>query len=188
MGELSKPSDEPYDVFRHHGRRLKSINQRSRAKPLRQCASPAPLGIRFAASSRPTWRARGFRNRDDGLGRLAGPRSGAAASSPRISRAPRARRRVSRRRQRLKIALQTQKARGDFDPGLPASTPGERLRAHWIGGQRQNRTADTRIFSPLLYQLSYLAKLTNGPEGRLVGAIALKAMEAALNCGCGERI
>ena len=26
-------------------------------------------------------------------------------------------------------------------------------------GQGQNRTADTRIFSPLLYQLSYLAKL-----------------------------
>jgi hypothetical protein len=26
-----------------------------------------------------------------------------------------------------------------------------------IGGQGQGRTADTRIFSPLLYQLSYLA-------------------------------
>lgn len=26
------------------------------------------------------------------------------------------------------------------------------------GGRGQNRTADTRIFSPLLYQLSYLAK------------------------------
>ena len=25
------------------------------------------------------------------------------------------------------------------------------------GGQRQNRTADTGIFSPLLYRLSYLA-------------------------------
>jgi hypothetical protein len=25
-------------------------------------------------------------------------------------------------------------------------------------GQGQNRTADTRIFSPLLYQLSYLAR------------------------------
>lgn len=25
------------------------------------------------------------------------------------------------------------------------------------GGQRRDRTADTRIFSPLLYQLSYLA-------------------------------
>ena len=28
-------------------------------------------------------------------------------------------------------------------------------------GQGQNRTADTRIFSPLLYQLSYLAEPTN---------------------------
>jgi hypothetical protein len=27
-----------------------------------------------------------------------------------------------------------------------------------FGGQGQNRTADTRIFSPLLYQLSYLAE------------------------------
>ena len=26
------------------------------------------------------------------------------------------------------------------------------------GAQRQNRTADTRIFSPLLYRLSYLGK------------------------------
>jgi hypothetical protein len=28
-------------------------------------------------------------------------------------------------------------------------------------GQGQNRTADTRIFSPLLYQLSYLAGTIN---------------------------
>ena len=27
----------------------------------------------------------------------------------------------------------------------------------WNGGQGRNRTIDTRIFSPLLYQLSYLA-------------------------------
>jgi len=41
----------------------------------------------------------------------------------------------------------------------------ERLRSilpYWnrmsdSGGQGRNRTADTRIFSPLLYQLSYLA-------------------------------
>jgi hypothetical protein len=26
-----------------------------------------------------------------------------------------------------------------------------------LGGQGRNRTVDTRIFSPLLYQLSYLA-------------------------------
>ena len=30
------------------------------------------------------------------------------------------------------------------------------------GGQGQNRTADTRIFNPLLYQLSYLAFLYGG--------------------------
>ena len=35
---------------------------------------------------------------------------------------------------------------------------------HQHGGQGQNRTADTRIFSPLLYRLSYLAKETH-PEG-----------------------
>ena len=31
-----------------------------------------------------------------------------------------------------------------------------------IGGQERDRTADTRIFSPLLYQLSYLANKRNG--------------------------
>ena len=34
------------------------------------------------------------------------------------------------------------------------------------GGQGQNRTADTRIFSPLLYRLSYLAN-----RGKLLGRI-----------------
>ena len=33
------------------------------------------------------------------------------------------------------------------------------LSACGTSGQGQNRTADTRIFSPLLYQLSYLAGL-----------------------------
>ena len=33
------------------------------------------------------------------------------------------------------------------------------------GGQGRNRTTDTRIFSPLLYQLSYLAA---GIEGRVL--------------------
>ena len=32
-----------------------------------------------------------------------------------------------------------------------------RLGLHGDGGQGRNRTNDTRIFSPLLYQLSYLA-------------------------------
>lgn len=30
------------------------------------------------------------------------------------------------------------------------------------GGQTQNRTGDTRIFSPLLYRLSYLASFEKG--------------------------
>ena len=42
------------------------------------------------------------------------------------------------------------------------------------GGQGRNRTIDTRIFSPLLYQLSYLAileatPLAKGPGGRAAG-------------------
>src|SRR4051794_11293511 len=43
---------------------------------------------------------------------------------------------------------------------LPKGQAVDRLsdRAGWVfGGQGRNRTADTRIFSPLLYQLSYLA-------------------------------
>ena len=35
---------------------------------------------------------------------------------------------------------------------------GVALTACPTSGQGQNRTADTRIFSPLLYQLSYLAE------------------------------
>jgi hypothetical protein len=42
------------------------------------------------------------------------------------------------------------------------------------GGQGQNRTADTRIFSPLLYQLSYLAA---GLEGRLLDRLAPRAVK-----------
>ena len=35
-----------------------------------------------------------------------------------------------------------------------------------IGGQGQNRTADTGIFSPLLYLLSYLAVVVGAPRIR----------------------
>ena len=35
--------------------------------------------------------------------------------------------------------------------------PGSVLPSCTFGGQERDRTADTRIFSPLLYQLSYLA-------------------------------
>ena len=34
------------------------------------------------------------------------------------------------------------------------------------GAQGRNRTTDTRIFSPLLYQLSYLGRIF---EGRVIG-------------------
>ena len=47
-----------------------------------------------------------------------------------------------------------------------------------FGGQGQNRTADTRIFSPLLYQLSYLAVLQK--ERRIITAIARRRKEKAL--------
>ena len=37
------------------------------------------------------------------------------------------------------------------------------------GGQGRDRTGDTRIFSPLLYQLSYLATIVQGLNGRSAG-------------------
>ena len=33
-----------------------------------------------------------------------------------------------------------------------------------IGAQRRNRTADTGIFNPLLYRLSYLGEITKNPR------------------------
>jgi hypothetical protein len=43
-------------------------------------------------------------------------------------------------------------------PNLGGCFPATDIRARVTGsGQGRNRTADTRIFSPLLYQLSYLA-------------------------------
>src|SRR4026209_1941565 len=57
----------------------------------------------------------------------------------------------SRRRNSLMIA----------DPLLVISCPfgskGACCKLLIVGGQGRNRTSDTRIFSPLLYQLSYLA-------------------------------
>ncbi|MFM2120655.1 MAG: hypothetical protein RL722_2123 [Pseudomonadota bacterium] len=40
--------------------------------------------------------------------------------------------------------------------GCPSMKRGHELRTVF-GGQGRNRTTDTRIFNPLLYQLSYLA-------------------------------
>ena len=49
------------------------------------------------------------------------------------------------------------------------------------GGQRRNRTADTRIFNPLLYQLSYLASSRwAGIEQKLLDAVNLKAAQSRL--------
>ena len=46
------------------------------------------------------------------------------------------------------------------------------------GGQRRNRTADTRIFNPLLYQLSYLAYLNRiGIEQKLLNAVNLEVVQ-----------
>ena len=41
------------------------------------------------------------------------------------------------------------------------------------GGQGRNRTTDTRIFSPLLYRLSYLAPSQIKALQRLIGTILL---------------
>jgi hypothetical protein len=44
-------------------------------------------------------------------------------------------------------------------PLIPGQPSGPQKRPVKNGGQGQNRTADTGIFSPLLYRLSYLAIL-----------------------------
>ena len=49
-------------------------------------------------------------------------------------------------------------------------TPTERGWGLNIGGQGRNRTADTRIFNPLLYRLSYLAKEVCIVAGGLVSS------------------
>lgn len=46
--------------------------------------------------------------------------------------------------------------------------PGSVLPSRTFGGQGRDRTGDTRIFSPLLYQLSYLATAL-GENGRSRG-------------------
>ena len=49
-------------------------------------------------------------------------------------------------------------ANGDYPTHtIPMQKINDALQALLDGGQGQNRTVDTRIFSPLLYRLSYLA-------------------------------
>jgi hypothetical protein len=43
-------------------------------------------------------------------------------------------------------------------------------------GQGRNRTADTRIFSPLLYQLSYLAEGTEYTSGTALNSTAMQSL------------
>ena len=49
--------------------------------------------------------------------------------------------------------------KAQIEPNKKASWCGE-VSSRSIGGQGRNRTVDTRIFNPLLYQLSYLAKFS----------------------------
>ena len=49
------------------------------------------------------------------------------------------------------------------------------------GGQGRNRTIDTRIFSPLLYQLSYLAGARSTPTGRPDGSGNVSGERGAVN-------
>ena len=68
--------------------------------------------------------------------------------------------------------------------GLAVTVPGERkvrcgfvfgvvVSRCWVSGQGRNRTGDTWIFSPLLYQLSYLTKLFAGDDLRRVRSFIL---------------
>ena len=54
------------------------------------------------------------------------------------------------------------------------------------GGQGRNRTIDTRIFSPLLYQLSYLAICLNGMPSR--GGARIKSARTASVKGSGTQV
>lgn len=52
--------------------------------------------------------------------------------------------------------------RSKFSFGVEKGKPGREicpLTWSFAGGERRNRTADARIFSPALYRLSYLAAL-----------------------------
>ena len=65
----------------------------------------------------------------------------------------------NRRPRGLYATLARKVVRGDSRRELSG-----RDRPPWAGsGQGRNRTADTRIFSPLLYQLSYLARSRTNP-------------------------
>ena len=65
---------------------------------------------------------------------------------------------------------------------MPCSSPAHGARAEHHG-QGQNRTADTMIFSHVLYQLSYLAETKNplepcGKSGKLLEKSVLPALRS----------
>ena len=77
------------------------------------------------------------------------------------------------------------RARNSDEPGIEPSgfdlwaMPGRVLRG-WLGGygsaeldgaQGRNRTTDTAIFSRMLYQLSYLGVLSEGPKAHRAGGL-----------------
>jgi hypothetical protein len=65
--------------------------------------------------------------------------------------------------------------------------PVSRLCAAQNGAQRQNRTADTGIFNPLLYQLSYLGTGSRGGlrEGRVLNPEPRAQSSARVGCQRG---
>src|SRR5712671_2011649 len=77
--------------------------------------------------------------------------------------------------------------------GRPASVANGRTPIDGNGGQGRNRTSDTRIFSPLLYQLSYLAVRSGArgaPSGRLLdrpGPACVKVAAAKVVSFAGAR-
>ena len=67
--------------------------------------------------------------------------------------------------ERFTVQGRTQSRFGKFEKGKNGKGKNEKgksamfasaLLAYWNGAQGRNRTADTGIFNPLLYQLSYL--------------------------------
>ena len=54
---------------------------------------------------------------------------------------------------------------------------GRRCGAACSDGEGRNRTGDTTIFSRVLYQLSYLAKLAHASGGEIAPAASLRGME-----------
>ena len=72
-----------------------------------------------------------------------------------------------------------------FDPNPRTQTkkPRTSARLYLYGARRRNRTTDTRIFNPLLYQLSYPGVISTVLLGSVVSDIS-KAV--ALRCSSGQ--